>query len=164
MRRASWVIQEVGCHSFLQGIFPTQGLNPDLLHCRQILYTLSYQESPGLSRWNLKPETSVIVRARREIWDRNRRRGDSVTSEAEAGVMQSHSHQMPAATQSWRRQGMNSPLESLERRQPCQNHDFRLLASSTVKESFCCLKSPISANLLQQPQKLTHISNGPKHL
>ena len=28
----------VGCHSLLQGIFPTQGSNPDLLHCRQILY------------------------------------------------------------------------------------------------------------------------------
>ena len=27
----------VGCHSFLQGIFPTQGLNLGLLHCRQIL-------------------------------------------------------------------------------------------------------------------------------
>ena len=29
----------------LQGIFPTQGLNPDLLHCRQILYQLSYEGS-----------------------------------------------------------------------------------------------------------------------
>ena len=26
----------VSCHAFLQGIFPTQGLNPGLLHCRQI--------------------------------------------------------------------------------------------------------------------------------
>ena len=31
------------CHFLLQGIFPTQGLNLDLLHCRQILYQLSYQ-------------------------------------------------------------------------------------------------------------------------
>ena len=30
----------VGCHALLQGIFPTQGLNPGLLHCRQILYCL----------------------------------------------------------------------------------------------------------------------------
>ena len=29
---------EVGCHTLLQGIFPTQRSNPDLLHCRQILY------------------------------------------------------------------------------------------------------------------------------
>ena len=26
------------CHFLLEGIFPTQGLNPRLLHCRQILY------------------------------------------------------------------------------------------------------------------------------
>ena len=34
---------EVGSYSLLQGIFPTQGLNPGLLHCRQILCLLSYQ-------------------------------------------------------------------------------------------------------------------------
>ena len=28
----------VGCHFLLQGFFPTQGLNPHLPHCRQILY------------------------------------------------------------------------------------------------------------------------------
>jgi len=36
----------VGCHTLLQGIFPTQGLNPGLPHCRQILYHLSDQGSP----------------------------------------------------------------------------------------------------------------------
>ena len=36
----------VGCHFLLQGLFPTQGLNPHLLHCRQILYHLSHQGSP----------------------------------------------------------------------------------------------------------------------
>ena len=35
----------VGCHFLLQGIFPTPGLNPGLLHCRQILYRLSYKSS-----------------------------------------------------------------------------------------------------------------------
>ena len=34
---------EVGCYSLLQGNFLTQGLNPGLLHCRQILYCLSRQ-------------------------------------------------------------------------------------------------------------------------
>ena len=38
----------VGCDFLLQGIFPTQGLNPGLLHYRQILYHLSYQGSPDL--------------------------------------------------------------------------------------------------------------------
>ena len=33
----------VNCHFLLQGIFPTQELNPGLLCCRQILYLLSYQ-------------------------------------------------------------------------------------------------------------------------
>ena len=33
----------VDCHSLLQGIFPTQGLNQGLLHYRQILYLLSHQ-------------------------------------------------------------------------------------------------------------------------
>ena len=36
----------VGSHALLQRIFPTQGSNPDLLHCRQILYCLSHQGSP----------------------------------------------------------------------------------------------------------------------
>ena len=35
-----------GCHSLLQGIFPTQGLDLGLLHCRQILYCLSCQFRP----------------------------------------------------------------------------------------------------------------------
>ena len=37
----------VGSLSLLQGIFPTQGLNPDLPQCRQILYQLSHKGSPG---------------------------------------------------------------------------------------------------------------------
>ena len=36
----------VGSHSFLQGIFPTQGLNLGLLYCRWILYHLGHQGSP----------------------------------------------------------------------------------------------------------------------
>ena len=36
----------VGCHTLLQGIFPTQGSNPGFPHCRQILYHLSHQRSP----------------------------------------------------------------------------------------------------------------------
>ena len=43
----------VGCHSLLQGIFPTQESNPGLPHCRQILYQLNYKRSP---RPYLKPE------------------------------------------------------------------------------------------------------------
>ena len=34
---------EVNCHALLQGIFPTQGSNPGLPHCRWILYCLSHE-------------------------------------------------------------------------------------------------------------------------
>ena len=38
----------VGSLSLLQGIFPTQGSNPGLLHCRRILYQLSHKGSPRI--------------------------------------------------------------------------------------------------------------------
>ena len=37
----------VGCHSLLQGIFQTQGLNPSLLHCRWSLYHWATREVQG---------------------------------------------------------------------------------------------------------------------
>ena len=36
----------IGSCSLLQGIFPTQGSNPGLPHCRWILYQLSHKGSP----------------------------------------------------------------------------------------------------------------------
>ena len=41
---------------FLQGISPFQGLNQGLLHCKQIIYKLSYQGGPSLvaQRCNLR--------------------------------------------------------------------------------------------------------------
>ena len=44
-------ITGVGGLSLLQGIFPTQGLNPGLLHCRPIVYQLSHKESPKILEW-----------------------------------------------------------------------------------------------------------------
>ena len=49
----------VGSLSLLQGIFPKQGSNPGLLHCRQILYHLSHQRyfchawELGVCYWHL---------------------------------------------------------------------------------------------------------------
>ena len=45
--------------SLLQGIFPTQGSNPGLLHCRRILYQLSHQGSPRILEWVAYPFSSV---------------------------------------------------------------------------------------------------------
>ena len=53
----------VGCHSLLQGIFPTQGSNLGLPHCRQTLYHLSQQGSPtsicGWLQWDKKGITAI---------------------------------------------------------------------------------------------------------
>ena len=43
----------VGNLPLLQGIFPTQGSNPGLLHCRQILYQLSSESSELQSAWKV---------------------------------------------------------------------------------------------------------------
>ena len=43
----------VCCLALLQRIFPTQGLNPGLLHCRWILYQLSHKGSPRILEWVL---------------------------------------------------------------------------------------------------------------
>ena len=62
----------VGCHFLLQGIFPTQGSNPGLPHCRQMLYRLSHQgsqcvygicvsQSPNLSLPPLSPGNHKFV-------------------------------------------------------------------------------------------------------
>ena len=45
----------VGSPSLLQGIFPTQGSNPGLPHCRWILYPLSHQRSPRILRYRGSP-------------------------------------------------------------------------------------------------------------
>ena len=45
----------VGSCSLLQGIFPTQGSNTGLPHCRQILYQLSYLGSPRMLEWEAYP-------------------------------------------------------------------------------------------------------------
>ena len=53
----------VGC--LLQGIFPTQGLNPGLPHCRRILYRLSHQGSPRILEWSTCPFSRGSSRLRK---------------------------------------------------------------------------------------------------
>ena len=45
----------VGSVFLLQGFFPSQGLNPGLPHCRQLLYQLSHKESPRILEWIAYP-------------------------------------------------------------------------------------------------------------
>ena len=50
----------VGSLSLLQGIFPTQGSNPGLPHCRQILYQLRHKRSP-YKNWGVIIYNIVLV-------------------------------------------------------------------------------------------------------
>ena len=54
----------VGGLSFLQGIFPTQGLNPGLLHCKWILYQLSHKGRWRILDWVAYPFSSGSSRPR----------------------------------------------------------------------------------------------------
>ena len=58
----------VGCHALLQEMFPTQGLNPGLLHCMWILYHLSHQGIPRILEWVAYPFS------RKSSWPRNQTR------------------------------------------------------------------------------------------
>ena len=59
----------VGSYSLLQGIFPTQGLYPGLLHCRKILYQLSHQGSPRILEWVVYPFSSGSSQPRIQTGD-----------------------------------------------------------------------------------------------
>ena len=56
----------VGSLFLLQGIFPTQGLNPGLPLCRWILYQLNHKGSPRILKWVAYPFSSG------SSWPRNR--------------------------------------------------------------------------------------------
>ena len=49
----------VGSHFLLQGILPTQGLNPSLPHCSQILYQLGHREARKWGKGGKKREDAT---------------------------------------------------------------------------------------------------------
>ena len=51
----------VDCHFLLQGIFPTQGLNPHLLHCRWIIYCWTTRFVQNLSLTQSSSTSSFII-------------------------------------------------------------------------------------------------------
>ena len=58
----------VGSLSLLQGIFPNQGSNPGLSHCRQILYQLSHKGSPRILERVAYPFSSGIFLTQESNW------------------------------------------------------------------------------------------------
>ena len=57
----------MGCYASLQGIFPTQGSNPGLPHCRQILYHLCHQGSPRIQERVAYPFSRGTSQSRNRI-------------------------------------------------------------------------------------------------
>ena len=58
----------VGNFSLLQGNFPSQGSNPGLPHCRQILYQLSHKGSPKILEWVAYPFSRGSSQTRSWTW------------------------------------------------------------------------------------------------
>ena len=69
----------VGSLSLLQRIFPTQGLNQGLLHCRQIVYQLSYEGSPYDSNY-LTTKSQQLKSKVMILFHRNRQENNNFTS------------------------------------------------------------------------------------
>ena len=62
----------MGCRFLLQGIFPTQGLNPGLPYCRQALYHLihqgrRYSETTGVTNKMNSNTTTLITEIKEEL-------------------------------------------------------------------------------------------------
>ena len=92
---------DLGSHSLLQGTFLTQGLNPGLPHCRQILYQLSHKGSPRILEWVAYPFSSG------SSWLRNPTRISCIAGgfftnwairEAPKAVRDPHKAQQPVST------------------------------------------------------------------
>ena len=64
----------VGCHSLIYGIFLTQGLNPGLLHCRQIFNIWATREAlSGILNGTLTDASSLLIQLKviafvKDIW------------------------------------------------------------------------------------------------
>ena len=72
----------VGSLSLLQGLFPSQGLNPGLPHCRRILYPLSHKAFSLIapkckSQGVLKKMPSCSFLSRNKLWHVLRNKKDS---------------------------------------------------------------------------------------
>ena len=80
------------CHSLLQGIFPTQGSNLGLLHCREILYHLSHETASNTPRAShsvgIKEKATVMKLTTHDIGDLRIKAGGPKASTLQAGVEQ----------------------------------------------------------------------------
>ena len=74
----------VGGHTRLQWIFPTQGSNPGLPHCRQVLNYLSHQGSPRILAWVAYPFSRGIFTTQQSNQGLPDLQADSLSAELKA--------------------------------------------------------------------------------
>ena len=121
--------------SLLQGIFPTQGLNPGLPHCRQILYQLSHKGSPRILEWVAYPFSSG------SSWPRNRTRVSCMQADSLPGEL--------AGKSKWKRikgetEEVTELLHSYDKlswKRSCflwMNKDYGLLIDGIYSQYRCC--------------------------
>ena len=146
----------VGCRFLLHGIFPTQGWNLSLLHCRQILYRLSYtvlmQQLVWFKdlgcRWPFRPgdpqprgHRLAPVRGRLGTRRHSRRwaASEQASSVFTAAPCWSHPHLSPASHQISR--GVNNchVLESSRSHLPCLWKNCLPWKTVSINTSHDCL-------------------------
>ena len=111
------IFQNTGVGSLFpsQGIFPTQGFNPGLPHCRRIFFQLSHKGSPRIPKWVAYPFSS------RSSPPRNRTRVSSLQVDS----LPAEPHGMPKNT------GVDS-LSLLQGIFPTQESNQGLLYADSV--------------------------------
>ena len=97
----------VGSLSLLHRIFPTQGSNPSLPHCRRVLYHLSHKGSPSILEWVAYPFSSI------SSWPRNRTSVTCIAGfftnwaireapERERSIIKTEREVLPSSEMDWR--------------------------------------------------------------
>ena len=114
----------VGSLSLLQGIFPTQGSNPNLPHLRQILYQLTHKGSPRVLAWVAYPFSSGSSQPRNRTkvspiagrfftnWATTEAQRTCDISESESLSVVSDSLQPQALYSPWNSPGQNIGVDS----------------------------------------------------
>ena len=138
----------VGSRSLLQGIFPTQGWNPGLPHCRWILYQLSHQGSPwtdygrpnGLQALKNRV-TNGSVAGPVACWDRGRKLASGVSggrdggSPSHAAPLHTHCCLAPGVWRWWEHLAIPLHPFPLRRCSSQSGHSLSWLASSRTRRT-----------------------------
>ena len=131
----------VGSLSLLQRIFPAQGWNPGLLHCRWILCQVSHKGSSRMLEWVTYPFSS------RSSWPRNQTRVSCIAGRffTNCAIREAQNYQKELRAHYLTSRGKDPDLSALPPL-PCCDHLWGNLRPITLesRSSFLRLKTTIS--------------------